>query len=332
MSLLKAYPSNLFKSLIFSSTLLFNAQSAYANDYPSQAINIIVPFQAGGGVDTMARILAEKLRETLKQNIIVQNKPGASGMLGAQQVVKAKPDGYTLLLGSAGETAINPYIYKSQMRYNPETDLLPVSLVVRVPNVLVVGPALDVGSVAQLVERAKQNPGRLTYGTSGVGNPQHLNGELLQTMSSTKMIHVPYKGAAAQLADVAGGSIDMTFVSYAGAAPFIQSNRVKALAVTSKDRLPLAQDIPSISETAGLESYALENWFGLFAPAGTPTETLEKIHQATANALQDADLAQRLRDLGNEPSSMSPSEFAAFVAEEKQQYKKIVEDADIKME
>lgn len=327
----KSYLSRFLKSALLGGITLFAAQSAQASGYPAQPINIIVPFQAGGGVDTMARILAEKLRETLKQNIIVQNKPGASGMLGAQYVAKAKPDGYTLLLGSAGETAINPYIYKEQMRYKPETDLLPVSLVVRVPNILVVRPSLTVNNVSELIALAKQNSAKLTYGTSGVGNPQHLNGELLQTMSKTEMIHVPYKGAAAQLADVAGDNIDMTFVSYAGAAPFIQSNRVKAIAVTSKERLPLAKDLPSIAETQGLENYALENWFGLFVPAGTPADIVDSLHQATASALQDADLVQRLRELGNEPGSMTPAEFAQFIKQGSALYKKIIEDADIKM-
>ena len=224
-----------------------------------------MPFSAGGGVDAIARLLAEKLRDTLKQNIVVENKPGASGMLGAQYVAKAAPDG-TLLLGSAGETAINPYVYKGRMLYSPEKDLAPVTLVTRVPNVLVAGPSLQASSVAELVERARAKPGALTYATSGVGNPQHLNGELLQSLAGITMVHVPYKGASGQLADVASGNVDMTFVSYAGAAPFIQGGRVKALAVTSATRASFARDIPAIAETPGLSAYALENWFGLYAP------------------------------------------------------------------
>ena len=203
-----------------------------------------MPFSAGGGVDAIARLLAEKLRDTLKQNIVVENKPGASGMLGAQYVAKAAPDGYTLLLGSAGETAINPYVYKGRMLYSPEKDLAPVTLVTRVPNVLVAGPSLQASSVAELVERARAKPGALTYATSGVGNPQHLNGELLQSLAGITMVHVPYKGASGQLADVASGNVDMTFVSYAGAAPFIQGGRVKALAVTSATRASFARTSP----------------------------------------------------------------------------------------
>jgi tripartite-type tricarboxylate transporter receptor subunit TctC len=319
-------------ALVLTGSTLGVGSCAYAESYPNRPVTIIVPFSAGGGVDSMARILAEKLRETLKQSIVVQNKPGASGMLGAQYVATARPDGYTLLLGSAGETSINPYVYKSQMRYSPEKDLLPITLVTRVPNVLVAGPSLKTDNVAALIAMAKKTPGKLTYATSGVGNPQHLNGELLQAIAGIKMMHVPYKGASAQLADVAGGNVDMTFVSYAGAAPFIQSGRVKALAVTSAKRASFAKDIPAIAETTGLSAYKLENWFGLFAPAGTPQDVVERINKAASEAIADPALAQRLREQGGEPESMSSKDFAAFIRQESQQYKKIIDEANIKAE
>src|SRR5690606_17782431 len=171
--------------------LLGHAPPAAAQEYPSRPITLIVPFSAGGGVDVMARLLAEKLRDSLHQNIVVENKPGASGMLGAQFVARASADGYTLLLGPAGETAINPYVYKARMAYQPEKDLAPISLVARVPNVLVAGPSLKVNTVAELVAQAKANPGKLTYATSGVGNPQHLNGALLQLIAGVETVHVP---------------------------------------------------------------------------------------------------------------------------------------------
>lgn len=305
--------------------------SAWAQDgaYPTRPVTIIVPFSAGGGVDSMARILAEKLRDSLEQSIVVQNKPGASGMLGAQYVASAKPDGYTLLLGSAGETSINPFVYKSQMRYSPEKDLAPITLITRVPNVLVAGPSLKVNDMAGLVTYAKANPDKVTYATSGVGNPQHLNGELLQRIAGIKMVHVPYKGASAQLADVAGGNVDITFVSYAGAAPFIQSGRVKALAVTSSKRASFAKDIPAIAETQGLADYQLENWFGLFAPAGTPEPIKARINQAAADALKDPKLVKRLQEQGGEPESMTAAKFSEFIKQESQQYKKIIEQAHI---
>ena len=194
-----------------------------AQDFPTRQITIVVPFSPGGGVDTIARLLAEKLRTSLGQAVIVDNKPGASGMLGATAVVRAPADGHTLLLGSAGETAINPFIYKSKMQYTPEKDLVPITNVVRVPNVLIASAKAPFGSVDELIAYAGKNRGKVSYATSGVGNPQHLNGELLEEMAGIKMIHVPYKGASGQLADVAGGNVDMTFVSMAAALPFIRT-------------------------------------------------------------------------------------------------------------
>ena len=326
---MKLAPSKIRVVMAVAAAALLGATQLHAQTYPDRTVTIIVPFAAGGGVDTMARLLAEKMRVSLDQNVIVQNKPGASGMLGAQYVADAKPDGYTLLLGSAGETSINPFVYTTKMRYSPTEDLAPVTLVVRVPNVLVAGPSLKVDNVADMIKYAKANPDRVTYATSGVGNPQHLNGELLQSLAGVKMIHVPYKGASAQLADVAGGNVDMTFVSYTGAAPFIKEGRVKALAVTSAKRASFAKDIPALSETESLASYNLENWFGLFVPAGTPRDVVDRINQSATAALADPELAQRLRDQGGEPSPMSPEEFTAFIKQESLQYKKIVEQANI---
>lgn len=302
---------------------------AMAQDYPAKTITIVVPFSAGGGVDAMARLLAEQLRTSLKQSIVVDNRPGASGMLGASAVVKAAPDGYTLLLGSAGETAINPFIYKARMQYQPAKDLAPVSLVVRVPNVLVANPKLPVKNVEELVAYAKKNPGKLTYATSGVGNPQHLNGELLSTLAGIQMNHIPYKGAAGQLVDVAGGNVDLSFVSLAGAAPFIKGGRLKALAVTSAQRASFAPEIPAIAEYKPLAAYAMDNWFGLFAPAATPPAVLQKLNAAVTQALRDPALAAKLREQGGEPTPMTADQFRSFIQTESQQYARIVDTARI---
>lgn len=301
---------------------------AVAQSYPAKPITIIVPFSPGGGVDTMGRLLAEKLRVVLDQNVIVENKPGASGMLGAQTVARAAPDGYTIMLGSAGETAINAYVYKEKMNYKPE-DLVPVSLVARVPNVLIVGPSVKATNVAELVAHARANPGKVTYASSGVGNPQHLNGELLGILADVEMVHVPYRGASGQLADVAGGNVDMTFVSYAAALPFIETGKVKALAVTSKERPGFAKNIPAIAETQGLESYSLSNWFGVFAPKGTPGPVVDALNKAIGESLQDPSLKERLVAQGGEIDIMTAQQFADFVKEESQQYKTIVEKAGI---
>ncbi|WP_326538829.1 Bug family tripartite tricarboxylate transporter substrate binding protein [Pseudorhodoferax sp.] len=308
------------------------ALPALAQDWPAKTITLVVPFSAGGGVDAMARLLAEQLRSTLKQGIVVDNRPGASGMLGAGAVAKAAPDGYTLLLGSAGETAINPFIYKGRMQYQPARHLAPVTLVVRVPNVLVANPQLPVKNVEELVAYAKKNPGKLSYATSGVGNPQHLNGELLNALAGIQLNHVPYKGAAGQLVDVAGGNVDLSFVSLAGAAPFIKGGRLKALAVTSAQRASFAPDIPAIAETKALAGYALDNWFGLFAPAATPPAVLQKLNAAVTQALREPALAAKLREQGGEPTPMAPEQFRAFIQAESQQYARIVESARITAE
>lgn len=308
------------------------ALSSQAQTFPNKSLTLVVPFSAGGGVDGIARLLAERLQGKLGQAVIVDNKPGASGMLGATAVARAKPDGYTLLLGSAGETAINPLIYKGRMQYQPEKDFAPITLVVKVPNVLVINPALAIKSVDELISFGKKNPGKLSYATSGVGNPQHLNGELLGALAGLQMNHVPYKGASNQLVDVASGNVDMTFVSLAGAAPFIKSQRVKAIGVTSAKRATFAPELPALSETGVLASYDLENWFGLFAPAGTPDAVLRQLNSAVQDLLKDPEMIKKLQAQGGEPSPMSAPQFKQFITGETAKYKRIVDAAHITAE
>ncbi len=320
--------------LAAAAALAFAASSPlHAADLPAnRPITLIVPFAAGGGVDGMGRLLAERLRSELPQGVVVENKPGASGMLGAAAVVRAAPDGATLLLGSAGETAINPLVFKTKMQYQPENDLAPIALIARVPNVLVANPKLPVASVEQLVAYGRAHPDKLTYATSGVGNPQRLNGELLQSLAGIKMVHVPYKGAAAQLVDVAAGSVDLTFVSLAGALPFIKSGKVKPLAVTSAKRASFAPDIPALAEYAPLKDYALENWFGVFVPAGTPPQVQQKLAAAIGRALKDEKFVASIRELGGEVQPMSQDEFRAFIKAQTAVFAKVVADGNITAE
>ncbi|NMK47751.1 tripartite tricarboxylate transporter substrate binding protein [Achromobacter sp. Bel] len=321
-------PIRLFAAAALVAAALAPLPSAQAAD-PGRPVSLIVPFAAGGGVDGMGRLLAERLRSEMPQGVVVENKPGASGMLGAQTVVRSAPDGSTMLLGSAGETAINPLVFKGKMQYQPERDLVPIALVARVPNVLVANPKLPVANVEQLVAYGRAHPDKLTYATSGVGNPQHLNGELLQSLAGIKMVHVPYKGASAQLVDVAAGSVDLTFVSLAGALPFIKSGKVKPLAVTSATRASFAPDIPAVAEYAPLKDYALENWFGVFVAAGTPVDMQQKLAAAIGRALRDEKFVASIRELGGEVQPMSQDEFRAFIKAQTAVFAKVVADGHI---
>lgn len=321
-------PRRLALLALASAATLPSAALAQDAAWPSKPITLVVPFSAGGGVDVMARLLAEKLRASLGQVVNVDNKAGGSGMIGTLAVVRAPADGYTLLMATAGETAINPHVHKARMQYAPEKDLAPVTLVVKVPNVLVVNPKLPVKSVSELLAYAKSS-GKVAYGSSGIGNPQHLAGELLEKLSGVPLTHVPYRGASNQLTDTAGGSIEMTFVSLAGARPFIKDGRVRALAMTSPARTPLAPELPAIAETKGLEKYTLENWFGLFAPAATPPAIVARLNAAVTAALKEPELLARLHELGGEPAPMTPTAFKTFIQGESARFAKIVDDAKI---
>jgi tripartite-type tricarboxylate transporter receptor subunit TctC len=316
-------------AILLAGATLPLAAIAQEGTYPTKPITIVVPFSPGGGVDVVARLLAEKLRASLGQTVVIDNKAGGSGMIGTVAVVRAPADGYTLLMASAGETAINPHVYKAKMQYAPEKDLAPITLVVKVPNAVVVNPKLPVKSISELLAYAKANPGKLTYGTSGIGNPQHLAGELLEQLSGTPLTHVPYRGASNQLTDTAGGSIDMTFVSLGGARPFIKDGRVRAIAITSPARSALAPELPAIAETKGLEKYSLENWFGLFAPAATPPAVVQKLNAAVTQALKDPDLVKRLQDVGGEATPMDPVQFKGFIQGESARFAKLVADAKV---
>ena len=315
---------------LFAAAGLSVCISASAQEFPNKTLTIVVPFSAGGGVDTIARLLAEKLRASLKQNIVVDNKAGGSGMIGAMAVVKAAPDGYTLLLGSAGETAINAFVYKNKMQYSPSKDLAPITLVTRIPNVLVVNPTFPAKNIEELVAYAKKNPGKVSYSTSGVGNPQHLNGELLEELAGIHMVHIPYKGAAGQLIDVVSGNVEMTFVSYTAAKAFIKDGKVKAIAVTSAKRTSFAPDIAAIAEYKPLASYQLDNWFGLFAPAGTPEPILTKLRAAMAQVMAAPDVQELFAKSGGQVPKTSAAEQEAKVASDIERWTKLIREAGVK--
>jgi tripartite-type tricarboxylate transporter receptor subunit TctC len=313
--------------------LLLHCAGASAEDaYPAMPLRLIVPYTAGGGVDVVARLMAEKLRDTLKQSVIVENKPGASGMIGANYVAKAKPDGYTILLSAAGEIVVNPSLYKDKMTFNPDRELASVSLVAQIPNVLVVNPSVPAKTPAELLAYAKAQAGRLTFSSSGVGNLQHVAGAMLDRMGGVDIRHIPYKGAAQQIADVVAQHVTMTFTSAAAAMPFIKSGQVRAIGVTSSHRLEALPDVPTLAETPGLSGYEVVNWFGMFAPGGTPQPILDKLNQAALAALKDPALLQSLKDQGAEPAPTTREEFTAFRKRETEKFAKVISETGITLQ
>jgi tripartite-type tricarboxylate transporter receptor subunit TctC len=302
--------------------------AAPAQGFPNRPIKIMVGYPPGGGVDITARHLADALRDGLGQ-VLVENRAGASGMLAAGSVAKAPPDGYTLLLSAAGEIATNPHLYKQKMPYDAEKDLLPITNVVMMPNVLVVHAEVPVANAAELIAYARARPGKLNFSSSGIGNPLHLAGELFNRMAGTQIVHVPYKGAAQQTADVAARHITMTFASVTVVQPFITGGQVKPLAVTSKTRVAALPNVPPLADTPGMAGYQLVNWYGLFAPAGTPAEVAGKLNAEVTKVLRQPDFIAKMRALGGEANPMTPAQFREFIASESATFKRVVEDAKV---
>lgn len=304
--------------------------------YPDRPIRLIVPFAPGGGVDIVARLLAGPMGAALNPNaatpIVVENRGGAGGQLGARAAATATPDGYTLLLASAGEIAAAPSLYGAKLPYNPAVDLVPVTLIVRIPNLLVVSESVPARTAAELIALAKKSPGTLTYGTSGIGNLQHLNGELFNRLAKVDTVHVPYRGTGAILTDVVSGRISMTYGGAPALLPMVKDGKLFPIGVTSRQRLPSLPNVPALSETPELSAYELVNWFGLFAPAGTPAPVLERIHAAATAALRDPTLIRKLEEQGAEPSPMAAAAFRTFVESETAKLERIIRDADIRPE
>jgi hypothetical protein len=324
--------SNLGLSLTrvaLAATLSFAASCAVSQVFPNRPVKLMVGYLAGGGVDITARHLAEALRDGLGQTILVENRAGASGMLAAQAVAKAAPDGYTLLLSASGEIATNPHLYKQKMQYDALKDLLPITNVVMMPNVLVVNADVPVTNVTELIAYAKARPGKLNFSSSGIGNPLHLAGELFNKMAGVEIVHVPYKGAAQQTADVAAKHITMTFASVAVVQPFISGGQVKPIAVTSKTRVAALPNVPPVADAPGMAGYQLVNWYGLFAPAGTPAEVVGKLNTEVTKVLRTPDFTAKMRAIGGEANPMTQQQFREFVASESATFKKVIEDAKV---
>ncbi len=298
--------------------------------YPKQPIKIICPFPAGGGTDITSRLLGEQLTKILGQSVIVENRTGASGMIGTGAAAKSPPDGYTLLVAS-GELAVNPHLYKP-MAYDWDKELQPITLLVKVPNVLAVNMDVPARNVRELIAHAKAHPGKLTFSSSGIGNPQQLTGELFNKIAGVQIMHVPYKGAAPQIADVVGKHITMTFVSIGAALPFIESDRLRPIGVTSLSRVSALPNVPAIAEHPALAGFELVNFFGFYAPAGIPDPMLRRLNAAAVQILMMPEVSTRLRGLGFEPSPTTPEQFREFIRNESAKFAKIIVEANVKVE
>src|SRR3954449_3884235 len=301
--------------------------------YSDRPIRILVGYPAGGGVDIVARLLGEPMKAAFSQTVLVENRPGASAMIAANVVAKAPPDGLTLLMAASGEVAINHHLHKEKMTYDPLRELAAVALIGIVPCVIVVAATTPVKNGAELIAYARANKGKLSFSSSGIGNPQQLAGELMNHMAGTDVLHVPYRGSAPAVTDVATGAVTMSFSSLAASLPLMQDGRIRAVAVTSRERMPQLPDVPALAEAGPeLKDYELLNWFGLFATAGTPEPVINKLNALVNAGLAEKKIADFLQGQGIVPRPMSAAEYAAFVRAETEKFGKIVRDANIKVE
>ena len=302
--------------------------TALAQPYPSKPVRFVVPYAAGGATDLIARVIGEKLAASLGQPFIVDNRPGAATLLGAQLVAKAEPDGYTLLMATSTTLAINASLY-SKLPYDPVKDFAPISLAIQHPFVLLVNPNLPAQSVKELVALAKSKPGQLAYASGGSGSFPHLAMAMFQTMTGIDVIHVPYKGSAPALTDLMSGQIAMMFDNTA--LNHVKGGRIRALAVTTKDRLSVMPDVPTLQE-AGVAGYELAAWQGVIAPAGTPRPIVERLNAEIVKLMQQPDTKARLTADGGQIITSTPDQFAAYIKSEIGRFAKVVKDSGAKVE
>ncbi|MFS8144793.1 Bug family tripartite tricarboxylate transporter substrate binding protein [Rhizobium sp. BR 249] len=304
--------------------------ASVAADFPDRAITMVVPFAAGGSTDVVARIVAQKMSEDLGQQVIVQNVAGAGGNLGAGNVARADADGYTILMGTVATHALNPLILKSTP-YDPEKDFAPVSLLVVVPNVLVVNPELPAKTVPELIALLKAEPDKYSYASSGNGTPLHLSGELFKSMAGVSMQHIPYKGAGPALNDVIGNQVPIMFDNLPSSSSHIKAGTLRALAVTTAERAPSFPDLPTIAES-GIPGYETYTWNALFAPANTPSEVVTRLNASANKALKDPAVAERMKEFSATIVGSTPEELAAHVKAELAKWGPVVKGANIQME
>ncbi len=306
------------------------ACAALSQDYPSRPIRIIVPFPAGGTADLLARQIGQTMSEALQQQVVIENRAGAGGNIGADLAARSKPDGYTLLMGTVSTHAINPNLYPN-MPYDAEKGFAPILLVATLPNLLVVHPSVPAKDVGELIALAKAKPGELAFASAGNGTTQHLSGELFKKLARVDMIHIPYKGSAPAVTDLVSGQVQVMFDNIPVSLPQVRAGKLRALAVTGLKRSPVLPDIPTISEAA-IPGYNITSWFGLYAPAGTPPQIVARLNKEANRTLADKEFRQRLMDQGIEPAGGTSAHFAAFAHAESAKWSKIVKESGARID
>jgi tripartite-type tricarboxylate transporter receptor subunit TctC len=306
------------------------AGSAAAQNFPTKPIRIVIPFVAGGPSDTVGRAIGSKFQEFLGQPAVVENKPGANGAIAAEFVAKSDADGYTILVGSIGVFSINAALY-SDLRYDPVRDFAPITLAVTNPNVLVTKLDFAPRSVKELVEFAKKNPGKISYGSSGTGSSDHLTSELFKQMSGTFGVHIPYRGGAAVITDLLGGQIEASFQNLGNVVTNVKAGRIRALAVTGRTRAPQLPDVPTMAES-GYPELIVTSWQAAAAPAKTPREIVARLNEASVKALRSPDVRERLTQIGFDVVASTPEEFGRFMKDEVERWTRVVKRGGIKPE
>ncbi|MEP6964784.1 MAG: tripartite tricarboxylate transporter substrate binding protein [Polaromonas sp.] len=310
--------------------LAFGASLAYAQPYPARPIDWVVPYPAGGGSDVVARSLTEPMGKALGQAIVINNKPGAATNIGADYVARAKPDGYTLLTGDTATLAANPSLY-SKLNYSAEKDFTPVGLLARFPLVLVVNPAVPAKNLKEFLAWAKAQPAGVNYATPGAGSPHHLAAELFRSKSGLNLVHVPYRGAAPAVQDVAGGQLPFMFVDTAAGMAFIHAGRLRAIGIASIRRVKNFENIPTLEEQ-GLKGFEAFAWQGLVAPTGTPPEIIARLNKALVDALNTTAVKARFQVLGLEAIPSTPAQMASYVKAERDKWAQVIRTSGIKVE
>lgn len=310
--------------------LSLGSSQAFAQSYPSKPIRIIVPYSAGGGTDIVARAVGQKMSENWGQSVIVDNRVGASGMIGAEAAAKAAADGYTLLMATPPEIAVNQHLY-AKVPYNPERDFAPITLAAVTPLVIATHPGVPAANIQELVALARAKPGTLGYATPGAGSTQHLTGEMLMAAAGIQLVHIPYKGAGQSIPDVIGGQVPLGIYGLLTISQQAKAGKMRILAVTTLKRSSTAPGLPTLAES-GFPGFDTSLWFGLLAPAATPKEIIGKIHVEALRVLKLPDVVERIASQGADIVGNTPAEFAAFIASESAKYAKIIKQANVRLD